>query len=297
MTDLLAELDDDQRLLLSLISGPFMTDHKWPVFGYLEAMLDKRGLDAGTILTSLPLIGERGVPGMIRYGLARCQDPYPNDNSVVSLTVAGLWRLESEWSRTVCERVLMVVQYLVQRRLEMVPKPFEASDLIVRSEEVAKKFPALPDYAVMDLGQILQHEPPLVPGITLIQEGSWQAHVPRRILRYQDISNVTGYLDRASELLTPPVREQPPVVPPPLELSATIDFFNAVWQLHFDRKNPIIRLFGAERLARLGYGVATADEFSTQVSIVTDILKTLQVKGPPGHALERLTALGAALLG
>jgi hypothetical protein len=79
-----------------------------------------------------------------------------------------------------------------------------------------------------------------------------------------------------------------PAIPSPLDLAASLDYFNAVWQLHFDRKKPIIRLFGAERTARLVYEVNTAEEFSAQVSCLTDILKNMQVAGDGKIPLVRL---------
>ena len=91
-----------------------------------------------------------------------------------------------------------------------------------------------------------------------------------------------------NELFTPAVQESAPVLPSPLELVATLDYFNAVWQLHFDPKRPIIRLFGAERTASLVYGVGNAEEFSTQVSSLADVLKNMQVSGEGKLPLERL---------
>jgi hypothetical protein len=71
-------------------------------------------------------------------------------------------------------------------------------------------------------------------------------------------------------------------------LAAALDYFNAVWQLHFDQKKPIIRLSGAERIARLVYEVNTAEEFSSQVSCIADILKNMQVSGEGRIPLVRL---------
>jgi hypothetical protein len=90
--------------------------------------------------------------------------------------------------------------------------------------------------------------------------------------------------------LVPPAVQAVPAIPSPLELSATLDYFNAVWQLHFDRRKPIIRIFGAERMARLVCEVATAEEFSAQVSCIADILKNLQVSGDGRLPLIRLQA-------
>lgn len=78
------------------------------------------------------------------------------------------------------------------------------------------------------------------------------------------------------------------MIPSPLDLVATLDYFNAVWQLHFDTKNPIIRLFGAERTARLVYEVRTAEEFSSQVSCLADIFKNMRVSGADKTPLARL---------
>jgi hypothetical protein len=116
------------------------------------------------------------------------------------------------------------------------------------------------------------------------------------LLKYQGVETLVDYVERVTELATPPRAEPVPAIPSPLDLVATLDYFNAVWQLHFDRTHPIIRLFGAERIARLVYDVNTAEDFSLQVTCLADILKNMQVPGEGKTPLIRLqTSLKASL--
>ncbi|MDB5059772.1 MAG: hypothetical protein JWO59_3244 [Chloroflexi bacterium] len=111
------------------------------------------------------------------------------------------------------------------------------------------------------LPELLTHEPSTWQGSPRqVTDGKWSIDVYRSMLKYRGVSTLAEYLQRVNELLTTPAIEPEPVTPSPLELVATLDYFNAVWQLHFDRKKPLIRLFGAERIARLVYDVNTGKE-------------------------------------
>ncbi len=139
------------------------------------------------------------------------------------------------------------------------------------------------------MAESLRQEAATWSGATgLDANGQWSIDLHRELLRYRGIDTVVDYLERATELLTPRRVEPRLVAPSPLGLVATLDYFNAVWQLHFDRKKPIIRLFGAERTARLVYDVNSAEEFSSQMSCLTDILKNMQISGEGKVPLARL---------
>ncbi len=57
------------------------------------------------------------------------------------------------------------------------------------------------------------------------------------ILKFRGVDTLDEYLQRVDELLTPPeVVDAAPAIPSPFDLAAALDYFNTVWQLHFDRK-------------------------------------------------------------
>jgi hypothetical protein len=51
VTDLLASLNNDQRILIACIGDPFLRYERWPLFEYVEAELDK---DDSMRVRSLP---------------------------------------------------------------------------------------------------------------------------------------------------------------------------------------------------------------------------------------------------
>jgi hypothetical protein len=69
MTGLLREpLSDDQLRLLHVIFDPFSQSGEWPVWQYVDLMLDAERIDAADVLGSLPRAGEHS-PVTRSYGL------------------------------------------------------------------------------------------------------------------------------------------------------------------------------------------------------------------------------------
>ena len=191
----------------------------------------------------------------------------------------------------IADDFLRVLHYLIERRLSAPYDPFKLARVTVTHEEIAIRFPDMSSASAAFLPDLLPHEPTTWQGTTQTDtSGGWRIDLFRHILRYQGLDTVVDYLERVNEEFTPVQVEPAPAIPSPLDLVATLDYFNAVWQLHFDRKNPIIRLFGAERTARLVYDVSTAEEFSAQVSCLSDVLKNMQVSGQEKTPLARLEA-------
>jgi hypothetical protein len=288
MPDFLASLTASQRFFITCIWKPFAEYQQWPIFDYIEAECDKQGFDARQVLASLPGGSLPGVAGF-RYGLVWSSSYMPAADTPLQLRVAGLWHLGDPLSLTIADDFLRVLHYLIERRLSAPYDPFKLARVTVTNDEIATHVPEMSPVSAAFLPNLLPQEPTTWQGTTQTNaSGGWSIDLFRSILKYQGLSTVFDYLERANEEFAPVQVEPAPAIPSPLDLVATLDYFNAVWQLHFDRKNPIIRLFAAERTARLVYDVSTAEEFSAQVSCLADIFKNMQVSGQEKAPLARL---------
>jgi hypothetical protein len=289
MTALLTALNDDQRFFISCAWKPFLQSQQWPIFDYIEAECDKRGFDARQVLASLPELPLPSVAGF-RYGPVWYGSLFPAADAPIILRVVGLHHLGEPFALKIANEFVRVLSYLVERRLSAPYSPFKLNRATVTSAEIAGQFPGMTPAIMKFLPELLIHEPTTWQGIQQTDtSGGWSIDIYRSILMFKGVSNLEGYLQRVDELLTPPeVQDTTPAIPSPLDLAAALDYFNAVWQLHFDRRKPIIRLFGAERTARLVYEVNTAEEFSSQVSCIADILKNMQISGEGKTPLARL---------
>jgi hypothetical protein len=295
MTDLLASLTDDQAFLLRCAWKPFMQHHQWPIFDYVEAECDRQRFNAREVLGSLPSPSLPSVAGF-RYGPVWYNSPLiPADDASIQLRVLGLWHVAEPLALEIADAFIAVLNYLIERRLSAPYEPFKLNTVTVTNADISARFPGMPVLIISFLAELLSHEPPTYHGTTRT-DTSRGINVYRSILKYQGLETSTDYLKRVNELLTPPEVEPTPVIPSPLDLVATLDYFNAVWQLHFDRKRPLIRLFGAERTARLVYEANTAEEFSSQVSCLTDIFKNMQIAAEGKVPLVRLGSFLRATL-
>lgn len=295
MTDFLAPLTAEQRSFITCIWKPFVEYQQWPIFDYIEAECDKQGFNARQVLASLPEMQLPGVAGF-RYGFVWSSSHIPAADTPLQLRVLGLWHLGDPLALDIADDFLRVLNYLIERRLAASYDPFKLVRVTVTSNELAIRFREDPVIATI-MPDVLPHEPTTWQGIQRADNnGGWSIDLFRSILEYQGLTTVADYLERVNEQFAPRQAEPVPVIPSPLDLVATLDYFNAVWQLHFDTRNPIIRLFGVERTARLVYEVRTADEFSAQVSCLAEIFKNMRVSGEGKTALARLqSSLKSAL--
>ncbi len=88
-------LSPEQQTLIGVIGEPFTGSGELPVWQYVDLKLDdQHGLDAASVLASLPDAGDRS-PTSRSYGLIWRPDshrqPLPDDK--IALTVAGLCHL------------------------------------------------------------------------------------------------------------------------------------------------------------------------------------------------------------
>lgn len=292
MADLIAPLTNDQMALLRCISGPLAEHGQYPVWQYVEAELDRQDLDAWELLLSLPVAGVR-TPGAQYYGLV-ASDLNPSDDSRPQLTIAGFYQLP-EFREKIGGFFVRLLSFLIERRKFAPASPFKVTRLEVTRKEIISQFPSLSPFLRTLLPGLFQYEPATWGGTSWIGTTGeeWSHAIGRRILKYQGVTSVREYLLRVSELLTPAAVTPPPAVPSPLDLVAALKYFNTVWELHFGQK--IMENFDPERSARLAFGVDTADEFSSQVSTLAEIIKNLRSNGDPNLYKTGLARMEAKL--
>lgn len=54
-------LSEEQQHLIDVIWHGYLTACQWPKYFYVEAMLDKRDLDAAQVMSGLPRLGSRAL--------------------------------------------------------------------------------------------------------------------------------------------------------------------------------------------------------------------------------------------
>ncbi len=113
-------------------------DLEWPVWAYVDYVLDAQGLVAEDMLASLPVAGGQGG-GQLRYGLTWNRDSHwlPNPGTRMALTVAGMWHLGSA-----AEPLLVAfkdaVRFLVDRQRSITPSPSEVIEGSATNTELAR---------------------------------------------------------------------------------------------------------------------------------------------------------------
>ena len=132
------QLDPDQLMLLRETFTPFDRLGEWPVWAYVDHILDAKGLVAADVLASLPVAGGQGGGGM-RYGLTWNRDSrgLPNAGTRLALTVAGMWHLGSA-SAPLLVAFKDAVRFLVDRQRSIIPSPSEVIEAAATSAELAR---------------------------------------------------------------------------------------------------------------------------------------------------------------
>ena len=298
----------EQQALLQVIGEPFTATGNWPVWQYVDLTLeDEHGLDAGTVLASLPEAGDKS-PTSLGYGLIWRMDSYrqPNPDDRVALTVAGLRFLPQ--AETVTGAFAAVVGYMASQQAQLVPSPEEVVTATVTSAQLAERLREA-GYLAGDGGRdegvlariraLLEHEPFLFAAAH--QPGPsepWTVKVPAVLRKYRDVTSIEEYIDTVTALVAPP---DPPSVPPSvsaLDIPYAIGYLDAVWQARTGR-HLFVSLDPAS-VARLTLACGSEEEFNSLMSALADVLGQVAVPGtavpPQRGALEAVRDYLAAAL-
>jgi hypothetical protein len=272
--ELLAPLNAEQQRLVDLIAGGF-AESKWPMFDYVDAQLERDGIDAASTLESLPAVGWYGPASWIKAP----GNPPPRD-STVTLTILGLaranWapglailiayfeflRRAAEWRRSVPAARRQPRQLQLQSTSAVVTETLVVSEL-----ELTPQF----------WHGLMSHEPLLGGGLASPLEGGagWEREIPRRPLQFKSVDE---YIAATVALMYMPPRPVPMAAPSPLGLVAALDYLDVVWRLVVGGDH-LFQLHSAQRAAQLAFPAETENEFASRLTGLGEILRSVRVPG------------------
>ena len=291
---LLGALDPEQQRLIDVVGEGLARASDWTTaevtFNYVEAKLDREGIDARSAIASLPRTSTLGT-----YSAIWTSDPdgMLSPETKLSLTMLGLWHCAGgfgDLANVFVDDGLAALRYLAAKRRAYEPEPWSTGGPEATSAQVVEAISGNrpPGGRAARLQRTLEHE--------LVQMSNrsggpadWRWEIPRQVLRFEDVTDFEEYLRRTLRMYwhSRPVLER--TVSSPLSLVAELDYLDMVWRVLYGRR--LVQLRGAETTARLAFGAGTADEFSSRLSGLADTLKGLQVE-PPGmskkHPLDHL---------
>lgn len=273
----------EQQVLLDAVTGIYLEYEKWPTWQWLEETLERDGLDAASIVASLPRTHSYG------YGFLRGLRDMPQRLDTIKLTIAGLSHVP-----VARVRVLTFIRFvgaLGTLRSEVVLDPFEdIQRTITKSDVLRVIYPSTA--ADPELLELLNGEPPVWNcQVSQMTESDWSLIVSPITRRFAGVSSIEDYFERFVQFVSS-IDDQPFENPvSPFTLPASFDYLDAVWHLRFGA--PLVVPPGVERSARLAFTATTNEEADSRLSALAELLKNLAVPSTPGiggHALERLRA-------
>ena len=278
---LLTGLSPDQQRLVDLVADAFVAeDYEWPMFQYLEWVLDEEKRDAWEILRSFAYVGRWGYGPVAWIRSSPAMKPTPETE--VALTVAGV--AQSSRLRAYLETFFSLLEYMAEERRAARPSPRKIVEPVASSEGFARYWRAnrrldMPHPRLT--WQLLEREPPGFFGGRSYDPDShtWTRTVPREILELEGIRSVDDYLTRLERWLAPP-DPVPSFSSPAIPLPTAIDHLDDVWRLAFGSR--LFQLTGAERLASLTEDVSSRDEYEARLSVMSDLLRSANAAVAPG---------------
>ena len=297
-------LDDDQATLIRAIYEPFAESGEWPIWQYVDLILDALDLDAAAVLASLPRVRHPNL-GMqsVAYGLIWHMNSLaystPRPDEPVALTVAGLGHAPE--AEPLLKAFLATVGYLIDEQRRVVPSPTKVVAATVPSVAIADQVlttsinveaASSVDSTLRKLRQLLEHEPILWSGTVQRDPDGlhWSIRVPATLRALRGIVTIDDYLDRVVESVAPPAPPSVPISLGALDLPYAVGYLDAVWTARTGSR-LFVNLDPAS-VARLTQPCANEEEFNSLMSALADVLGQVVPPGraspPQGSALEAL---------
>jgi hypothetical protein len=294
-------LDPEQEQLIQEIFKPFRENGIWPVWAYIDAVMDAQGLMAEDVLASLPVVGGQGG-GQMRYGLTRHTDPgwLPALKTPIGLTVAGLWHVRPGTLKDTLERLFIdILCGLVDLQRNIVPSPTEVieptatnADLPGWSRDAGRRIePARSKLIQRKIAVLLEGEPYLWHAFyhNANDPDQWTMKVPVHIRAYRDVTSLAEYIDAVERRVEPPDLPSQPLSAAPLDIPYAVGFVDAVWENRTG--HPLFARPDPTSIARLTQLCDSEGSFNSLMSALADVLS--QVANPETGVAPRNGALQA----
>jgi len=276
---LLAPLTPDQQWLLDLVAEVLVSYGNWPVYEYVAGQIDDRGLDTDELLASFPRLPSGRYANWYYAALTYASTRPPTPESRVALTILGLNR--SRQGSNIAGRCLALLRALTLAKRGSTMDPTTVTPRPVVSLEAlhTSTFPELPEMQARVL-LVLQTEPSTAEATQRQnQEGQTVFELSRTLLRFQGVTTIEEYVERLVDLFAPKAQTIGPKESP-FDLPAAIDYLDAIWYRRFN--SALVKPPGVERSSRLVLTPTSPADFDSRVSVLAEVLKTLQVPGVPG---------------
>jgi hypothetical protein len=273
ISTLLTPLTTAQQRLVDVVAEAFVLDSEWPVFDYVEGMLEIDGLDAADTLHTFPRIG-RWAYGAVTW-IGQGQMPRPTVETEIELTVVGMHH--SAQLRPRVQAFLQLIELMLDQRREVPLSRREPRRLAISDEDVRlllrqeRRLSEDIDSWVRAIPRMIAREPYL-SSVSVAPDGSWTLPVPREAINYAGITTIDEYIERLAALTVGAAA--PPILaaPSPLDLVAALDYLDAVWRVPHD--THLFTYTSAERVAKLTSGANTTEELDARLSALAEILRS-----------------------
>lgn len=206
-----------QLAALNIVYAPFRDGGQWPEYGYVDKMLDRRGLEAREVLPTLPASLMRPDPARPSFFLQ------PHDE--VSLTIAGIAHCDG--SEADIELFMRALRFFVEVEKQFEPPPTGGGPLQSGSQELMAELGMSPAEAAR-VYELMTREVGLLGGGGGGPD-DWSFELRAEIRRFRGVETFADYLDRR---IVPPIH-------PGLPVSAVIE-----------RLEPVVSAFAEELMPR-----------------------------------------------
>ena len=291
-------LDTAQRTLLTTIYEPFAETSRWPIWQYVELVLDGLGEDAAEVLQSLPTVRNPSQWGT-SYALVWYMNPgtTPNADQEIALTVAGLNYLSQ--ADDLLGALIKTVRYLVAEQTKVIPSPTTVVEATVSSRSIEEHLltasiegrSAAPVEMTMNkLYSLTTHEPILFVGAGRPSQDrpEWFVRVPWALRELRGVTTVDEYIDRIINWVAPAIVEALEAPTREAHLPTAVGYLDAVWKSRTGA--ALFAGFDPTSISRLTEACASETDFNALLSALADVLGQVvapgTAKAPQRAALE-----------
>jgi hypothetical protein len=284
MSILLDPLDKDQEKLLNMVWVAFqLEDGRCPCFSYIDYQMRKLGLDAQGVLGGMPTIGKTFYHGGYAPVGYTSSGGIPADDSLVYLTMAGLFHVRDRAAMPIIGAVLAYLRHMTRAREAIGESPFEIPDVTVSLRD-ALKAEGIDEQVLPFAAVIAKHE---WPGMRVHGPDHYSATGGLGLLREANFYTVEEYLLAITAATTPQQQATILEYRDPRSLLRAIDHFDVTCELVL--KQQLVTKPAMSRSTLLAQQAQSHSDLQSGLSALGEIIRELQVPGKsPNYATGRL---------